>query len=330
MLSDPKPNRPDVLRTWLAAALVLAVAACGADEANQGEAGAETEAAGAETDATAAAGPASLTIADVGLQTPESVLHDEAADVYLVSNINGSPLEKDDNGFISRVSPTGGVDALMWIDGAAEDVTLHAPKGLAVRGDSLFVTDIDVVRIFHRVTGEPMGEWAVDGATFLNDLAIGPAGALYATDSGLRAGAEGFEPSGTDAVYRFADDGTATALVRSTDLTAPNGVIVDEQGAIVVTFGANLAHRIGADGTSEVAAELPAGQLDGVVRLADGTLLVSSWEAEAVYRVDPATGEATAAVEGVPAPADIGYDHTRDRVLIPVFTGNSIEIRTVQ
>ena len=47
------------------------------------------------------AGGAVIEVTDVGFQTPESVLHDTTADVYLVSNINGAPAEKDDNGFIS-------------------------------------------------------------------------------------------------------------------------------------------------------------------------------------------------------------------------------------
>ena len=56
-----------------------------------------------------AIGAGSTVVADVGFATPESVLHDEAADVYLVSNINGEPLEEDGNGFISRLSPDGDV-----------------------------------------------------------------------------------------------------------------------------------------------------------------------------------------------------------------------------
>src|SRR4051812_13349001 len=40
-----------------------------------------------------------------GVQTPESVLYDADSDVYLVSNINGAPLDADDNGYIMRISP---------------------------------------------------------------------------------------------------------------------------------------------------------------------------------------------------------------------------------
>ena len=62
------------------------------------------------------------------MSTPESALHDPEADVYLVSNINGGPGDRDDNGFISRVSPDGQVLDLKWIDGADPGVTLHAPR----------------------------------------------------------------------------------------------------------------------------------------------------------------------------------------------------------
>ena len=67
-----------------------------------------------------------------GFSTPESVLHDDRSDVYLVSNVNGSPTDKDDNGFISRITPEGEIENLKWIDGALGDVTLHAPKGMAI------------------------------------------------------------------------------------------------------------------------------------------------------------------------------------------------------
>ena len=70
-----------------------------------------------------------------------------------MANINGAAAEKDGNGFISRVSPQGVVLDLKWIDGASPGVTLHAPKGMAIVADTLFVTDIDCIRRFHRVTG---------------------------------------------------------------------------------------------------------------------------------------------------------------------------------
>ncbi|MFW6206250.1 MAG: SMP-30/gluconolactonase/LRE family protein [Gemmatimonadota bacterium] len=265
------------------------------------------------------------TVAEVGLQTPESVLHDTDADVYLVSNINGTPTDEDGNGFISRVTPDGEVAALKWIDGQAEGVTLNAPKGMALKGDTLFVTDITHVRAFHRETGEPLESREVPDATFLNDLAVGPEGTLYVSDSGLNPD---FSTSGTDAIYRF-EGGEPVALVQDPALAGPNGLAVTETGLVFVGFGGAEVRTVGPDGDTEVIAELPGGQLDGVEVLADGSMLVSSWETGSVYHVRLGEDDPTAVVSGVPSPADIGWDADRSRVLIPVFNDDRLIFHTV-
>src|SRR5262245_28396130 len=81
------------------------------------------------------------------LSTPESVLYDEANDRYLVSNINGKPLDVDNNGFVAELSPDGKVTKEKWIAGGQNKVTLNAPKGLAIANGVLYVTDIDTVRM---------------------------------------------------------------------------------------------------------------------------------------------------------------------------------------
>src|SRR2546427_258967 len=83
--------------------------------------------------ATPPAPPAArITVADSGIKAPESVLYDVAGDQYLVSNINGQPLDKDGNGFISRLTPEGRVAELKWIAGGTKGVTLNAPKGMGI------------------------------------------------------------------------------------------------------------------------------------------------------------------------------------------------------
>ena len=298
--------------------LALLAGACGGDAPDPDAA--------ADTAAAPPSDPGALAITGE-FETPESVLHDAAADVYLVSNIAGSPLEKDGNGFISRVRPDGTVENLRWIDGAGGTVRLSAPKGMAIRGDSLFVTDIDSVRIFHRTSGEAQGAWGVPNASFLNDLAVGEAG-LYVSDTGMRMGEGGFEPAGTDAVWLFDDGGEATQLSAGPELMAPNGLVAEGSGVMVAPFGGNQLIRVDAQGNRTSAATLPAGQLDGLVRLDDGSFLVSSWEGSAVYRVRPGS-EASTVADGLEAPADIGWDAGRSRVLIPLFNGNRIEVREV-
>ena len=271
-----------------------------------------------------AAPSAPITVAGVGFATPESVLHDEIADVYLVSNINGHPLQPDGNGFISRLSPTGEVLDLKWIDGEAEGVALNAPKGMAIVGDVLYVTDIDAVRMFDRETGEPRGEILVEGDTFLNDLAPASDGGLYLTDSGFRLNAEGdLEPSGTDAVYHIAPNGDVHTLIADPGLGGPNGVVEVDGVVWGVRFGSGEMFRL-VDGERVDLTTVAEGQLDGIVQIGD-RLFVSSWASRGVHAGE-AGGEFSAVVTDIQSPADIGYDATRNVILIPLFQLDEVRI----
>ena len=262
-----------------------------------------------------------------GMATPESVVHDPEADVYLVSNINGGPGDVDDNGFISRISPDGTITHLKWIDGEDPAVTLHAPKGSAIYGDRFYVADIDTVRSFDRTTGAPLDAWAVPGATFLNDLAAGADGTVYVTDTGISFGPDGITPTGTAALYRFDADGQPHAIAQGNALMLPNGVVEAPQGLVLAPIGSNAVVIVGEDGSLTNLAELPQGQLDGVVVAADGSLLVSSIGANAVYRIDPA-GAVSEVISDTPA-ADIGIDVERSRVLIPQLNDHQLVIYPV-
>ncbi len=273
---------------------------------------------------TTAPEPSAIVVTGVGLATPESVIHDATADVYLVSNVNGAPVDPDDNGFISRLSPSGEVLELKWIDGADDDVTLNAPKGMAIQGGLLYVADIDCVRMFDRGTGAPAGEACVDGATFLNDVTPAPGGDVLFTDSGLDAS---FAPTGADAVYRL-HEGTATPIAAGADLGAPNGVTMAGDDIVVVSFMSGEIYRLGADGGRTAVTGPSQLQLDGVVALPDGRLLAASWGSSCVYAVSR-DGSMECVVEGVDAPADIGYDANRKRVLIPLFNADEVRIEPI-
>ena len=264
-------------------------------------------------------------IGDIGLQTPESVLHDEAADRYLVSNINGDPLGKDDNGFIARLTPQGRLDALKWIDGARKDVTLSAPKGMAISGGKLWVTDIDHLCWFHAKDGRQLRRIEVAGATFLNDLAAGDNGDVYLTDSGFGAG---FKPTGSDAVYRVDRDGEVHVVARSPELGRPNGVLFSGGALRVVTMEGGLSFQLGEGGARSDVVELRTGGLDGVVEDATGRLWISSWHGKGVYRGVP-TGPFELQLQGLEAPADIGIDKKRQRLLIPLFKANKVIIQKI-
>ncbi len=262
-----------------------------------------------------------------GFSTPESVLHDSTQDIYFVSNINGSPTAKDNNGFISRLRPDGAIENLKFIEGGRAGVTLNAPKGLAVLGDTLWVADIDMVRAFNARTGAVIDSVKLDSAVFLNDVAIAPTGAIYITDTGIRFDDVGnvLHP-GPDRVFRIGPDRKVTVAARGDSLGWPNGITVDPVGKrfIIVSFGAAksvLAWKPG-DKTAHAIAK-GAGGFDGV-EVAGSRILVSSWADSTVSAYE--TGQEVKVITGVPSPADIGYDAKRNRVLIPVFSGNRVEI----
>lgn len=292
------------------AALAAASGACGpgeqGDQAEGGEAAAEM---------------AGTRIEGVGFQGPESVLHDAAADVYLVSNINGQPTAADGNGFISRVSPDGSVSELKWIDGAAEGVTLDAPKGMAIVGDSLYVTDIDCVRVFVRTSGEPADDFCIEDATFLNDIAVDQNQVLYATDTG------GDDAPG--AVYRLRRDGARATLASGAQLGGPNGITVSPRGILVVSVQSGEIYRLSADGQKTPVTPPSERRLDGLVFLPDERFYFSSWGDSAVYEVGT-DGSVSRIIEGVAGPADMGYDAGRNRLLIPVLPGNALIFREVE
>jgi hypothetical protein len=255
-----------------------------------------------------------------GLATPESALYDADNDRYLVSNINGSPFDKDNNGFLSILSPDGQITTLKWIEGGKNKVTLDAPKGLALSKGVLYVADIVTVRMFDAKTGAPKGEVPIAGSTFLNDVTAAPDGKVYVSDTGVKAG---FEPNGTDAVYVI-EKGKAKALAKSTELGRPNGVLWTDKGLLVVTFGTNEVYRLDDKGVKQDVTKTPAGGLDGIVSVGD-SLLVTSWEAQAIFR-GKLGGAFEVALPAQKSPADIGYDTKRGRVIVPHFMENTVEV----
>jgi sugar lactone lactonase YvrE len=158
----------------------------------------------------------------------------------------------------------------------------------------------------------------------LNDLSSAPDGKVYVSDSGMKAGAGGaMDPTGTDAVYVI-DKGKAKVLAKGTELGRPNGVLWTDKGLVVVTFGSNELYRLDDKGAKQDVTKTPAGGLDGVVLVGD-SLLVTSWEASAIFR-GKLGGTFEVALPEQKTPADIGYDTKRGRVIVPHLMGDTVEV----
>ncbi|WP_437523176.1 SMP-30/gluconolactonase/LRE family protein [Sorangium sp. So ce726] len=260
-----------------------------------------------------------------GFAKPESVLYDADNDRYLVSNINGNPDDRDNNGFISVLSPDGQVTNLKWIEGGKAKVKLDAPAGSAISKGVLYVADLTTVRMFDLKTGAPKGEIAIPGTTLLNDVAAAPDGKVYVSDSGFKIGATGnLEATSSDAMYVI-EKGKAKALVKTTDLHMPNGLAWTDKGLVVCSSGAPEVFRLDEKGArQDVTTTAPGGRLDGLISLGDA-LLVTSHDASAVLR-GKLGGTFEVAIPEQKTPADIGYDTKRGRVLVPHVMVDTVDV----
>jgi SMP-30/gluconolaconase/LRE-like protein len=315
--------------SWIVAAAALGfVAACGQDRAKPAPSdstAAAPAAAGADTGAAASGGLSKVE----GFEHPESARYDAELDVWYVSNINGSPLDKDGNGYISRLKADGTIDSLKFIEGGKNGVTLNGPKGLALQGDTLWVADIDAVRAFDRRTGRPVATVDLKGrAKFLNDVAVGPDG-IYVTDTGLEGSKSGMSHPGPDQIFRIGPGHKASVAIKSDSLTGPNGIAWDgaNHRFIVVPFGgpAILAWTPGSKSVESLGAGK--GQFDGVEILDSARILVTSWADSSLFVLE--NGRAVPVAGDLPSPADIGVDTKRHRVAIPLLMENRVEFRAL-
>jgi hypothetical protein len=257
-----------------------------------------------------------------GLKTPESALPVPAEGFAYVSNVAGQPTDKDGNGFISKVSLADGkIIALEWTKG------LDAPKGLALAGGKLYVSDIDKLVEIDPASGKILAKHDAPGAKFLNDIAVDAQGNIYVSDSS------------TSTIWRLAG-GKLEKWIDDPALKFSNGLHVDGDKLIVASWGApgtsaqssapaNLLSISLADKKiSDLGDGTPVGNLDGIEPIGDD-FLVTDWVAGAVYRIDR-KGKATQLLDLDQGTADIGYVPETGLLLIPMMMSEKLVAYKVQ
>jgi sugar lactone lactonase YvrE len=297
------------MRLGLIAVLVVSVLACSRSDSSTRS----------SADSVASTRPDSahpLAVA-VGFSQPEAVRYDPDQDVYFVSNWGpGAPDAKDNNAFISRMAPDGVVQQLKFIVGGTGGVTLHAPRGMTIVGDTLWVVDADAVRGFNRHTGAPLAtaDFSAFKLGFLNDIAAGPDG-LYITDTG------------TNDIYRVSA-GKVTLALNDSGLGGPNGITWDAAGRrfIVVPYGGESVIKswVAGSKTLKEIGRSTGSKFDGVEVLPGNRILVSAQKDSSLYLFSAGNGRPIIHTGG--DPADIAVDTKRNRAAVPFVSRSLIEI----
>ncbi|MDB4905290.1 MAG: hypothetical protein JWO05_74 [Gemmatimonadetes bacterium] len=269
-----------------------------------------------------------------GFLSPESVRYDAELDAFYVSNMFLFGSWKDGNGYLARVNAANIADSRILAQGGVRGVTLNAPKGMAIHGDTLWVADIDVLRAFDRNTGAPLGEVDLTPwhPTLLNDVAMGPDGSIRVTDTGVVLSEVGVLPDTTgDRIFVIGAGRSVRVIAAGAPYPKPNGLTWDAKRNrwLVVTFDdfRSVLYSMPRDDSTRTQLATGRGRWDGVEVLGDGRILVSSWADSSLHIIDGARD--TQVIRHVPVPADIGVDTKRNRVAIPVSGLGRVDIWTL-
>lgn len=254
-----------------------------------------------------------------GFRFAESMVYDEARDLYVAVNAGIAQDTIPNDGYVSLINPDGTTHTLKWIGVNRNGLTLNHPLGSDIANGLLYVADINVVRWFDMESGEPRGSVTVEDAQRFNDIEVAGDGVIWATQTGTGE-------SDTWRLYRIGADGDASVVVQGAPLARPNGVAFDPDGnVVVVNINDNAVLTFSPDGALVSTEHAVDGGNDGLVILDDGTKYVSSVRIGTVSRIRPGE-EAEVVASGIPSAASMSYDSKRNRLLIPMNNWNAITI----
>ena len=269
-----------------------------------------------------------------GLQAPQSFLADPSGEQYFISNINGDPEHRDNNGFITKLDQDGKLVKLQFIKGGEGQTVLHAPKGMAIIGQVLYVADLDMVRGFDKSSGQPVVTVSfVNHAkaekgqnTALADLAHDGHGLLYASDTNANM------------VYRIdtTKEHAVSVLAHDATLAGPRGLAVHPKTGhvIVVSWTKGKIFDVSVEGTitelvSNSFFSSRFSNLDGVDFDQWGNMYVSDFTTGKIWRMRP-DRHFDVIAEFLPTPADIAVDRTKHLILVPYMYGNAAEMNGLE
>jgi hypothetical protein len=274
---------------------------------------------------------AQLSTLYAGMWHPESVISD--GKFLYVTDIGKEldPLAKDGDGTIRKFSLAGTL-----LRNNISQEPLNAPKGTAIIKDVLFVADLDRIVGINTLTGEKaiMIDFSSFGVQLINDIAPKNDSTLFASSTDLNK------------IFQISLGKTQhIEVLEIPEIKGANGICYDPKRdrLYVVGLGSFTSGKgEGEIGYIEFQSNQPqysriqniSGFFDGIVLIADNTLVVSDWvdlaKAKGVLnKVDLLTHEVTRITsDNIGGPADFYFDNNTNQLIIPAtLQGRLLRLR---
>ena len=212
-----------------------------------------------------------------GLTHAESVVYDKKRNVLYVSLIGNR--DKGD-GSIAKISLDGKRVNATFISG------LNDPKGIAISGDKLYVSDVKDLVEADLNTGKVVKNHTNENTVFLNDVEIGKDGTVYVSDTAKSS------------IFALTPDGTFSEWITSDNLEHPNGLLLVDNTMYVAAWGNVVGEGEKAKQSGnflKLNMETKAiakvskdtlGNLDGAQIYDKNTFLISAWNTGRIMKIN--------------------------------------------
>ncbi|GAB1467604.1 hypothetical protein MASR2M64_02780 [Candidatus Cloacimonadota bacterium] len=235
------------------------------------------------------------------LKGPESIAFDSMGKRFLVSNTKGKS--------IVSMSLDGKYSA--FLKGG-----LKAPRGIAIKGNDLFVADLNQIRIIDIAKATITKSIPVEGAVLLNDIALDKVGLIYVTDTSANC------------VFIINSTNQAVNKIVSPLFKAPNGIIYDmpRNQMLIVGFSkqASVLSLNTMNRNVTVFMDSIYSQLDGIAIDDLGRIYISSWEQEMILEIPQEQNRFIAKYKDIKNAADMFYYFPNNELIVPMHNKNKI------
>ena len=244
---------------------------------------------------------------DTTLRTPECVLFEPGTKVLYVACINGNPTLENKGSYLAKLGQDGKVIQLKFTE------NLNSTKGMGILGDKLYVTEMTQVAEIALATGKILNRYPVEGAKFLNDIAVDTKqGVIYVTDS-------------NDSKVWSLTKGKATLVLTGAPLKGPNGLLFENDRLLIGNGDGSLLTINPATKKLDTVAK-GMGGIDGIVALGNKEYMVTEWGGKIWHvRADGTTELKMDTSNEKVNSADIGYNPTTKTLYVPTFFHNTVK-----